>query len=53
MKISRRDFIATTAVGSASLALDLHGESNSQSNATPPSGKKNIIICAHNGVPEG
>jgi N4-(beta-N-acetylglucosaminyl)-L-asparaginase len=49
MKISRRDFIATTAAGSASLALDLHGESNSQSNATPPSGKKNIIICAHNG----
>jgi N4-(beta-N-acetylglucosaminyl)-L-asparaginase len=46
MKVSRRDFIATTAIGSASLAVSL----DAQSNAAPAiSGKKNIIVCAHNG----
>lgn len=49
MKVSRRDFIATTALGSASLALDLQGQNNPNANATPSAGKKNIIICAHNG----
>jgi len=44
MKVSRRDFIATTAVGSASLAFDLRAQNTS---ATSP--KKPIIICAHNG----
>jgi N4-(beta-N-acetylglucosaminyl)-L-asparaginase len=50
MKFSRRDFIATTAVGSASLALDLKGQSKTESGppAANPS-KKPIIICAANG----
>ncbi len=50
MKVSRRDFIATTAIGSASLAFDLQGQNKDTSAA--PSGnppKKPIIICAHNG----
>src|ERR1044071_1113808 len=48
MKLSRRDFIATTAIGSASLAVDLHAQNAA---AAPPaaSGKKNIIISAANG----
>ncbi len=51
MKLSRRDFIATTAMGSASLALDLPGQDKPQTPDTPgaPSPKKAIIICAHNG----
>ncbi len=50
MKISRRDFIATTAVGSASLALDLQGQNKDTSSALPGNPpKKPIIICAHNG----
>ncbi len=51
MKFTRRDFIATTAVGGASLALDLKGQSNPGKPAAPPSSppKKAIIICAHNG----
>ncbi len=50
MKVSRRDFIATTAVGSASLALNLQGQTKDTgpvSPGNPP--KKPIIICAHNG----
>jgi N4-(beta-N-acetylglucosaminyl)-L-asparaginase len=50
MKVSRRDFIATTAVGSASLALDLQGQAKTDHaipSASPP--KKPIIICAANG----
>jgi len=50
MKVSRRDFIATTAVGSASLALDLQGQNKTETTsppANPP--KKPVIICAHNG----
>ena len=48
MKFSRRDFIATTAVGSASLALDLPAQNKP---AASPSAlpKKPVIICAHNG----
>ena len=51
MKVSRRDFIATTAIGSASLALDLHGQNKPNANAALPGNppKKPIIICAHNG----
>ncbi len=37
MKVTRRDFIATTAVGSASLALDLQGQSKPRTSA-PTSG---------------
>jgi N4-(beta-N-acetylglucosaminyl)-L-asparaginase len=51
MKVTRRDFIATTAIGSASLALDLQGQSKPMSSA-PMTGalpKKPVIICAHNG----
>ena len=50
MKVSRRDFIATTAVGSASLALDLQGQNKTETTShpsTPP--KKPVIISAHNG----
>jgi N4-(beta-N-acetylglucosaminyl)-L-asparaginase len=51
MKVSRRDFIAASAIGSASLALDLQGQSSS--NTTPATAsnppKKPIIICAANG----
>jgi N4-(beta-N-acetylglucosaminyl)-L-asparaginase len=51
MKVTRRDFIATTSVGAASLALDLQGQSKPAS-STPMTGtlpKKPVIICAHNG----
>ena len=51
MKLTRRDFIATTAIGSASLAVDLQGQ-NKPANGAPSSGtapKKPVIICAHNG----
>ena len=51
MKFSRRDFIATSAIGSASLALNLQGQnkpdSNSSASSSPP--KKAIIISAANG----
>lgn len=47
MKFSRRDFIATTAIGTASLALDLNAQS-ANSNPQKSSGK-NIIISAANG----
>ena len=40
MKVTRRDFIATTAIGSASLALDLQGQSK-------PSHKLRTIGCIH------
>jgi len=50
MKVSRRDFIATTAVGSASLALNLQGQTKGTSPVSPGNPpKKPIIICAHNG----
>ena len=51
MKVSRRDFIATTAVGSASLALDLQAQNKADIVLTPSSNppKKPIIICAANG----
>jgi len=47
MKFTRRDFIATTAVGSASLALDLRAQQKPDHG--PPSTllpKKPVIICA-------
>ena len=49
MKFSRREFIATTAIGSASLALDVHGRNAAPAPAASGSPKKPIIICAHNG----
>ncbi|HSY14078.1 MAG TPA: N(4)-(beta-N-acetylglucosaminyl)-L-asparaginase [Verrucomicrobiae bacterium] len=50
MKFSRRDFIATTAVGSASLALDLQGQTKPDTAAIPSTKPKQpIIISAANG----
>src|SRR5215471_19079080 len=50
MKFSRRDFIATTTVGSASLALDLHGQTKPDTNSIPSTKpKKPVIISAANG----
>src|ERR1700679_851144 len=50
MKFSRRDFIATTAVGSASLALDLQGQNKTDTNHVPSTKPKQaIIISAANG----
>jgi N4-(beta-N-acetylglucosaminyl)-L-asparaginase len=51
MKLTRRDFIATAAAGSASLALDLQAQSKPDKSASPrgPLPKKPVIICAHNG----
>jgi len=51
MKLSRRDFIATTAIGSASLALDLEGQNKPDTAIPPPAAapKKPIIICAYIG----
>jgi N4-(beta-N-acetylglucosaminyl)-L-asparaginase len=51
MKFTRRDFIATTAVGSASLALDLQAQSKPDTSAVSHGAlpKKPVLICAHNG----
>src|ERR1700744_4253994 len=50
MKFSRRDFIATTTLGSASLAFDLHAQDKSDNNAVPSvKPKKAVIISAANG----
>jgi N4-(beta-N-acetylglucosaminyl)-L-asparaginase len=52
MTVSRRDFLATAAVGSLALGLT-EQKSNAQEPANPkatsPSGKRPIIVCAHNG----
>src|ERR1700680_1678582 len=52
MTISRRDFLTTAVVGSLSLGL-AESRSNAQDSANPnptsPSGKRPIIVCAHNG----
>ena len=51
MKFTRRDFIATTAAASASLALDLQAQNKPDNGASSPAAlpKKPVIICAHNG----
>ena len=54
MKFTRREFVATTALGSASLALDLHAQTKApdyQTENRAPSSKPKapVIICAHNG----
>ncbi len=46
MKFSRRDFIATTALGSASLALDLQGQNKSDTNSVPSTKPKKPIIIS-------
>jgi len=48
MKFTRRDFLATTAAGSASLVLDLQAQDKAAASPGPPP-KKPVIICAHNG----
>jgi N4-(beta-N-acetylglucosaminyl)-L-asparaginase len=54
MKFTRREFVATTALGSASIALDLHGQqqapnyqTENQSPATTP--KAPVMVSAANG----
>ncbi len=54
MKLTRREFVATTALGSASLALDLQGQTKapdyqSENHAPSTKPKAPVIICAHNG----
>ncbi len=54
MKVTRRGFIATTALGSASLALDLQGQSKApdyqgENRAPASKPKAAVIICAANG----
>lgn len=49
MKFSRRDFIATTAIGTASLALDLKAQNTQNPPPNTAGSGKNIIICAANG----
>src|SRR5208283_4308386 len=51
VRFTRRDFIATTAAGSASLALDLQAQNKPDKSGSTPSAlaKKPVIICAHNG----
>ncbi len=48
MTVSRRDFVSTAVLGSLSLGL-LKEESNGQSAQPAGSGKRPIMICAHNG----
>jgi N4-(beta-N-acetylglucosaminyl)-L-asparaginase len=52
MKFTRRDFLATTALGSASLGLDLSATQLAPGYKPPPPGtkpKSPVIICAANG----
>src|SRR5215467_11775600 len=54
MRFTRREFVATTALGSASLALDLHGQTaapNYQTENQAPTSKPKapVIISAANG----
>jgi len=50
MKFNRRDFLTTTAVGSASLALELNAQSKPEKSATSGAAPKApVIVCAHNG----
>jgi len=49
VKFSRRDFIATTAIGTASLALDLKTQAQAGTSTKPARAGKNIIMCAANG----
>ena len=51
MNFTRRDFLATAAAASASLALDLSAQTapGYKPPAPAPKQKSPIIICAHNG----
>src|ERR1700734_2461694 len=54
MKLTRREFVATTALGSASLALDLHGQTaapsyQTENQAPTAKPKAPVIISAANG----
>jgi len=57
MSFSRRDFLATTALGSLALRLDAQGLDATDKNSSAPgaqqpgtgSGKRPIIVCAKNG----
>ena len=51
MKFTRRDFLATTALGSASLALDIQAQQAPGYKPPPPGPKPKapVIICAANG----
>src|SRR5271165_2010648 len=51
MKFTRRDFLATTAIGTASLALDLQGQQapGYKPPAPGPKRKSPVLICAANG----
>ncbi len=51
MKFTRRDFLATTAAGSAALALDVQAQNKPEKGTASPGAlpKKPVIICAHNG----
>jgi N4-(beta-N-acetylglucosaminyl)-L-asparaginase len=51
MKLSRRDFLATTTIGSAALALDLQAQQapGYKPHALGPKPKAPVIICAANG----
>lgn len=51
MKVTRRDFIAATAVGAASMALDFEGQTAQPSSARPAGTKPKapVIISAANG----
>ena len=49
MSITRRDFIATTAIGSATLALDLQGKGQAGKTAPAAPPKSPVIISAANG----
>ncbi|HVO78514.1 MAG TPA: isoaspartyl peptidase/L-asparaginase, partial [Candidatus Bathyarchaeia archaeon] len=51
MKFTRRDFLATTAAASASLALDLQGQQapGYKPPAPGPAPKSPVLICAANG----
>ncbi len=50
MAISRRDFLATTALGSLAIGLDASGQTGSSAQAAASGqGKKPILICASNG----
>ncbi|MGO9126100.1 MAG: isoaspartyl peptidase/L-asparaginase, partial [Terriglobales bacterium] len=52
MTVSRRDFLGTAVVGSLSLGLlhpKGHGQESKKSEAVS-SGKRPILICAHNGL---
>ena len=56
MSFTRRDFLATTAIGSVALSLDLDAQSAQKkpeaagTGQGTGSGKRPIIVCANNGL---